>query len=149
MRMWVWSLASLSGLGIQHCHELWCRSQTQLGSDVAVAEAGSCRSVLTPSLGTSICQRCGPKKQKKKKKKKKKKVGKGEEVESRTPPLSLCLNLPWCLWVYIYDWWFLPDKSMNSMKPQTRSVLLTFISTALAVCLVHGRQPINTICMIE
>ena len=24
-------------LGIQCCHELWCRSQTQLGSDVAVA----------------------------------------------------------------------------------------------------------------
>ena len=30
MRMWVWSLASLSGLRIQHCHELWCRSQTWL-----------------------------------------------------------------------------------------------------------------------
>ena len=23
-------LASLSGLGIQHCHELWCRSHMQL-----------------------------------------------------------------------------------------------------------------------
>ena len=32
MRMHGWSLASLSGLGIQHCHELWCRSQTQLRS---------------------------------------------------------------------------------------------------------------------
>ena len=30
MRMWVWSLASLSGLGIWHCHELWCRSQIGL-----------------------------------------------------------------------------------------------------------------------
>ena len=29
--------ASLSGLGIWHCHELWCRLQTQLGSPVAVA----------------------------------------------------------------------------------------------------------------
>ena len=27
---------------------------------VAVAEAGSCSSVLTPSLGTSICCRCSP-----------------------------------------------------------------------------------------
>ena len=26
MRMQVWSLASLSGLRTQHCHELWCRS---------------------------------------------------------------------------------------------------------------------------
>ena len=28
MRLQVPSLASLSGLGILHCHELWCRSQT-------------------------------------------------------------------------------------------------------------------------
>ena len=37
MRMWVWSLASLSWLRIQYCHELWCRLQTQLRSRVAVA----------------------------------------------------------------------------------------------------------------
>ena len=29
-RFQVWSLASLSGLRIQCCHELWCRSQTRL-----------------------------------------------------------------------------------------------------------------------
>ena len=33
---------------------------------VAVVQAGSCSSNLTPSLGTSICPRCSPKKQKKK-----------------------------------------------------------------------------------
>ena len=32
---------------------------------VAVAVAGSCSSSLTPSLGTSMCHRCGPKKTKK------------------------------------------------------------------------------------
>ena len=37
VRMRVRSLASLSGLRIQPCHELWCRSQTQLGSHVIVA----------------------------------------------------------------------------------------------------------------
>lgn len=37
MRMQVWSLALLSGLRILCCHELWCRSKTWLGSDVAVA----------------------------------------------------------------------------------------------------------------
>ena len=31
------SLASLSGLRIWHYRELWCRSQTQLGSSIAVA----------------------------------------------------------------------------------------------------------------
>ena len=37
MMLWVRSLASLSGLRIQRCYELWCRSQTWLGSHVAVA----------------------------------------------------------------------------------------------------------------
>ena len=30
-------LALLSGLRIQCCHEVWCRSQTRLGSCIAVA----------------------------------------------------------------------------------------------------------------
>ena len=38
-----------------------------LGFHVASVVAGSCSSDLTPSLGTSICFECGPKKQKKKK----------------------------------------------------------------------------------
>ena len=43
IRFRVWSLASLTGLRIRHCHELWCRSQTRLGSGIAVAlaQAGS------------------------------------------------------------------------------------------------------------
>ena len=36
MRMWIQSLALLSGLRIQHCRELWCRLQTEIGSQVAV-----------------------------------------------------------------------------------------------------------------
>ena len=65
-------LASLSGLRIRHCPELWCTSQMRLSSCVAVAVAwtGSCSFDLTPSLGTSICYGCCPKKTKKKKKKK-------------------------------------------------------------------------------
>ena len=57
-----------------HCRELWCRLQARLASCVAVAVvwAGSCSSNSAPSLGTSICHGCGPKKTKKKKKKKKK-----------------------------------------------------------------------------
>ena len=39
MRLQDRSLALLSGLRIQCCHELWCRSQMWLGSDVAVAMA--------------------------------------------------------------------------------------------------------------
>ena len=37
MRLQVPSLASLSGLRIWHGRELWCRSQTQIESDIAVA----------------------------------------------------------------------------------------------------------------
>ena len=60
MRLWVRSLALLSGLKIQHCRELWYRPQTRLGSHivVTVAEASSCSSNLIPSLGTFICCRC-------------------------------------------------------------------------------------------
>ena len=39
MGLWVQSLASLSGLRIWHCRELWCRSQTRLGSGIAVTVA--------------------------------------------------------------------------------------------------------------
>ena len=39
MRIWVQSLALLSELRICHCCELWCRSQMQLGSLIAVAVA--------------------------------------------------------------------------------------------------------------
>ena len=39
MGLRVRSLASLSGLRIRHCRELWCRSQIQLRSRIAVAVA--------------------------------------------------------------------------------------------------------------
>ena len=69
MRTQVRFLASLSGLRIQCCRELWCRSQTQLRSCIAVAvvQTSSYNSSSTPSLGTSICCGFGPKKTKKKK----------------------------------------------------------------------------------
>ena len=61
-RLQVWSLALFSGSRIRHCHELWCRSQTWLGFGMAVAS--SYTSNWTPSLGTSVCLGCGPKKTK-------------------------------------------------------------------------------------
>ena len=59
MRLRVQFLASLSGLRIQHCCELWCRPQIQLRSRIVldVAQASSCSSNCTPNLGTSVC--CG------------------------------------------------------------------------------------------
>ena len=61
------SLASLCGLRIRRCRELWCRRQTRLRSHVAVALgwASGRSSHWTPSLGTSMCHGCGPKKRKK------------------------------------------------------------------------------------
>ena len=79
MRTPVQSLALLSGLRIQLCHELWCRLQRWLRSQVTVAvaaaQAGSYSSNSTPSLGTSVCCGCSPKKTKDKRQKKKKKRG--------------------------------------------------------------------------
>ena len=72
MRRRVPSLASISGVGLWRCCELWCGSRTYLESHVAVTVAvavvvaGSCSSDSTPSLGTSVCRGCGPKKKKKK-----------------------------------------------------------------------------------
>ena len=45
--------------------KLWCRLQTWLRSHIAVAVvwASGSSSDFTPSLGTSICLECGPKKQ--------------------------------------------------------------------------------------
>ena len=67
MRMQVQSMALLSGLRIQDCHKLWCRSQTQLRSHIALAVASSCNSNSTPRFETSVWYRCSPNKKKKKK----------------------------------------------------------------------------------
>ena len=47
MRLQVPPLTSLSGLRIQRCYELWCRSKTQLGLGVAVLW---CRLVAVTSI---------------------------------------------------------------------------------------------------
>ena len=84
MWFWVQSLALLSELKIWCCHELWCRSQSWLGSGVAVtvAQVNSCSSNQTPSLGTSICHGCGPKKTKDKEKKREENTQKGSEKKN-------------------------------------------------------------------
>ena len=60
--MWVRSLASLRGLRI------WHQTQLRSGVAVAVAQAGSCISNSTPSLGTSIGRGYGHEKKFKKRK---------------------------------------------------------------------------------
>ena len=68
-------LALLSGLRIQYCCELWCRSQMWLRSGVAMAvsQVGGYSSDWTPCLGTSMCRGCGPRKRQKDQNKTKKK----------------------------------------------------------------------------
>ena len=58
LAQWIW-----------RCRELQCRSQRQLRSSVtvALAQAGSCSSDWTLSLGHSMCHWCGPNKQTNKK----------------------------------------------------------------------------------
>ena len=63
MRMQLQSLASLSGVGIWHCRELWCRLQdeAQILRGCGCGVASSYSSDSTPSLGTSTCHQCGHK----------------------------------------------------------------------------------------
>ena len=67
MRLWIRSLASLSGLRIWTCCKQQYRSKMGLGSGitVVVVKASSYSSESTPSLGTYICHRCSPRKKKK------------------------------------------------------------------------------------
>ena len=73
-RKWIWlasmrthirSLASLSGLQIWLCHELWCVRHRH-GSDLALlclwCRPAAVAPIQPPSLGNSICHGCGPKK---------------------------------------------------------------------------------------
>ena len=92
MRTQVQSLALLSGLRIQCCCKLWCRLQMRLSSGivVAVAQASSCSSSSTLSLGNSIYHGCSPKKTKKKKTKKDEK---NLIRLQRTPPTQFFIKL--------------------------------------------------------
>ena len=68
MKTQVQSLASLSGLRVQHCCDLWCSLQTWLRSGIAVAVVwvSGYSSDSTSALGTSICWGWPEKDQKKK-----------------------------------------------------------------------------------
>ena len=89
MRMWVWHLASLSGLRIHHCCRLQCRLQMPPGSCVAVVQAGSFSSDWITSLRTFIYHRCSPKETQTKNKKIKK-------INDSFPQASwvVCSNTP-------------------------------------------------------
>ena len=50
MRLQIQSLASLSGLRIWHCHDLWCRSQMWLGSGVVWLWRGLAAAALIEPL---------------------------------------------------------------------------------------------------
>ena len=69
MRTRVRPLASLGGLRFWHCCELWC-VRRRCGSDLALlwlwCGPAATALIRPPSLGTSICSRCGPKKTPKK-----------------------------------------------------------------------------------
>ena len=77
-------------------------------SSAAVVSAGSCSSDSTPSLGTSICHRYGPKKAKTKAKQKKKK--KRENIAQQWT--WLCLNI---------------DKSQEFFEQKIESVCFDFL----------------------
>ena len=74
MRMWVRSLALLSGLGIWRCCELWCSSQTRLGSCIAVLWRRPAATAPIIPLAWEPPYAMGPALKKKTKDQKKKKI---------------------------------------------------------------------------
>ena len=86
-RKWVQSLASITGLRMQHCRELWCRSQTSLRYCVVVAVVQASSYTQTPSLGISKC--CGAALNSKKKVKNKKSQRSSQVAQLVKDPVSL------------------------------------------------------------
>ena len=132
MRFWVRSLALLTGSGVQHCHELWCRSQMRLGSGfaAAVVQAGSCCTNWTSSLGTSMCHRCNQKKKKKKKKKKRKKKIENQNLKRYRHPNAHCVAL------------FTTAKTWNQLKhPSTEE----WIKKMCYICTIEYYSAIKII----
>ena len=59
LKMLVQSLASLSGLSIQHCPKLWCGLQIQFSSGIAVAMVLASVTALIQPLAPGIFICCG------------------------------------------------------------------------------------------
>ena len=94
MGLQVRSLALLGGLRILCCHELWCRSQTRLGSCIAVALGVGHRPAATALIRPLVWElpyamggalKRPKKKERKKRKAKEKPTGPQRQQETLTP----------------------------------------------------------------
>ena len=115
MRMWVQSLALLSGLRIQHRHELQCRSQSRLESQHSWGCGIGQQLQLQPLAWELPYATCvALKRQKKKKKKKVVKMG-SFLVTQQVEDLALSL-----LWVWLLLWHRFNPWTRNFQMPQVR-----------------------------
>ena len=106
--------------------ELWYRSQTQLGSRVAVA--GGYSSNSTPSLGISICIMCGPTKTKKKD------VGSCDFGGWTSPQI--------CTWLFTQESWWCNSGGMTSRLKIQEELVIQFGSSdrETPMCQQEGRR---------
>ena len=117
----VQSLASLSGLGILHCHELWCRSQTWFGSALlrlwcrpaAVAP-------IPPLAGEPPYTMCAALKKKRKKKSKNKQTKKHTQKDKKIIINKLCP------WICSSEKWLLRGISLE-LQVRNGSFFLTLL----------------------
>ena len=115
MRMGVQSLASFSELRIQHGHELPCRLKSWLGSGIAMAVANA-SSNSTPSLRTSMCLRCSPRKKKKKKRISAKTFGSKNDNKNPLFPFSF---------FFCYLNWTISQRTLGFSKQLTQEHLIS------------------------
>ena len=114
-RLQVQSLASFSGLRIWHCHELWCRSQTWLGSYRPAAVALTWPPAWEPPYATGVALKSKTKNKKQKQTKH-------------------TLNI----WFSNHVPWYLPSGVKNLCPHKTRTQM--FI-TALYLIAKTWKQP--------
>ena len=93
MRLQVQSLVLLSGSRIQRCHELWCRSQTQLGP-CCCGIGCSCSSDWTPKRQKETQN---PKKTKQNKKQTKNQTKTTKYCIKTQKYWKFCFSIGWCI----------------------------------------------------
>ena len=137
MRLWVRSLPLLSGLRIQCCHKLWCRSQMRLGSRVAVALAWAGATAPIRPLAWEPPYTAGAVPQKAKRQKKKKKESQNSWFWFWAFKLILLS--------FLGIWWTIP-AALSSSFGKLSTISLFHRSSLMSISIKHTSRNVFCYC---